>query len=101
MEKQDDGAYAILADDTNKVYYKITITSYEYNQWNIEENTLLENLAVKEKSTLSVIGLIPVLVPIKKLKSIINGIQLMNSIILRKKICRSGVAQIGGAITWD
>ena len=65
LEKQDDGAYAILADDTNKVYYKMTISSYEYNHWNIEENTLLENLAVKEDSTIS----FPLsIIPFKKIK---------------------------------
>lgn len=53
VAKQDDEAYAILADDTNKVYYKMMINSYEYNHWNIEENTLLEDLAVKEDSTIS------------------------------------------------
>lgn len=68
LEKQDDGAYAILADDTNKVYYKMTITSYEYNHWNIEENTLLENLAVKEKSALSFIGSFPESTTIKKIE---------------------------------
>lgn len=68
LEKQDDGAYAILADDTNKVYYKMTITSYEYNHWNIEENTLLENLAVKEKSALSFIGSFPESKTIKKIE---------------------------------
>lgn len=68
LEKQDDGAYAILADDTNKVYYKMTISSYEYNHWNIEENTLLENLAVKEKSALSFIGPFPESTTIKKIE---------------------------------
>ncbi|GED64074.1 hypothetical protein [Lysinibacillus fusiformis] len=52
VAKQDDEA-SILADDTNKVYYKMMINSYEYNHWNIEENTLLEDLAVKEDSTIS------------------------------------------------
>lgn len=68
LEKQDDEAYAILADDTNKVYYKMMITSYEYNHWNIEENTLLEDLAVKETSALSFIGPFPESTTIKKIE---------------------------------
>lgn len=68
LEKQDDGAYAILVDDTNKVYYKMTISSYEYNHWNIEENTLLENLAVKGKSAISFNGPFPELTTIKKIE---------------------------------
>lgn len=48
LEKQDDEAYAIFADDANKVYYKMAINSYEYNHWDIEENTVFENLAVQK-----------------------------------------------------
>jgi len=56
LEKQNDQAYAIFADDTNKVYYKMKINRYEYDHWNIEENTLLEDLAIQEISDL--LGLI-------------------------------------------
>ncbi|MEY2373419.1 MULTISPECIES: hypothetical protein [Lysinibacillus] len=76
LEKQDDEAYAILADDTNKVYYKMMITSYEYNHWNIEENTLLEDLAVKEKSALSFIGPFPESTTIKKIEINDNWYQI-------------------------
>lgn len=48
LEKQDDGTFAILVDDANEVYYKMAISSYEYNHWDLEENTVLENLPIQE-----------------------------------------------------
>lgn len=48
LAKQDNGTFAILVDDANEVYYKMAISSYEYNHWDLEENTVLENLPIQE-----------------------------------------------------